>query len=226
MKSREVLTAPKSAIECNGSEHAITADCSSAQSIHGGRPRSERSRIALLETAYELMTERPPTAISTQQIAAKAGVSTATVYRWWPTKEALLVDAVLHVKMLNVPMEKTGTPLERLRAHAIAGGKFLQGTHGLVAARLLAAIQDDLELREHFTERFYIPHSSELLQLAQEAVDTGELPPKTDIRLFLDMQFGACLTRLLMRHEPIRWSDSAAAFDLAVAGARAYWSEE
>ena len=61
--------------------------------------------------------------------------------------------------------------------------------------------------------------------LAQQAVEAGELPAKTNLRLFLDMQFGACMTRMLMRHEPIHWSDSALAFDLAVAGARSYWAD-
>ena len=190
---------------------------------NSGRPRSEISRVALLETAYSLMKNYRPADISTQQIAAKAGVSTATVYRWWPSKEALLVDAFLHAKGQSLSVSETGSPLQRIREHAIAGGKFLQGEDGLVAARLLSAIQDDPKLRKHFSEKFYVPHSSEMMLLAQQAVDAGELPPKTNLRLFLDMQFGACIARMLMRDEPIRWSDAAIAFDLAVAGARSYW---
>ncbi len=116
-----------------------------------------------------------------------------------------------------------GSPLERIREHAIAAGKFLQGEDGLVAARLLSAIQDNPKLRQHFSEKFYVPHSSELMALVQQAVEGGELPRKTNLRLFLDMQFGACMTRMLMRDEPIIWSDAAVAFDLAVAGARSYW---
>ena len=197
----------------------------SAKLPSSGRPRSEISRVALLETAYSLMKKFPPAEISTQQIAAKAGVSTATVYRWWPTKEALLVDAFLHAKGQHVPLPETGSPLERIRARAIAGGKFLQGEDGLVAARLLAAIQDDPKLRKQFSEKFYVPHSSEMMTLAQQAVDAGELPRKTNLRLFLDLQFGACITRMLMRDEPIDWSDAAIAFDLAVAGARSYWGD-
>lgn len=189
----------------------------------GGRPRSEKSRIALLKTAYNLMKKHRLDAISTQQIAAKAGVSTATVYRWWPSKESLLVDAFLHAKMQNVPYPEKGSPLERLREHLVSGARFLAGEDGLVAAHLLTAIQDDEVLRKHFSEQFYVPHSSELMALAQGAVDSGELPRRTNLQLFLDMQFGACMTSMLMRQEPIRASDLAAAFDLAVAGARSYW---
>ena len=188
-----------------------------------GRPRSELARTALLETAYNMMKKHSLGEITTQGIAAKAGVSTATVYRWWDTKEALLVDAFLHVKRQNVQMAQSGSPLHRLREYSIAGGKFLQGEHGLVAARVLGAIQDDAKLREHFTERFYVPHLSEMMEVAKQAVDVGELPSKTNLRLFLDMQFGTCLARMLLRREPIRWQDSAAAFDIAVAGAKSYW---
>ena len=92
-----------------------------------GRPRSESARTALLETAYNMMKKHSLGEITTQGIAAKAGVSTATVYRWWDTKEALLVDAFLHVKSQNVQMAQSGSPLHRLREYLIAGGKFLQG---------------------------------------------------------------------------------------------------
>ena len=190
---------------------------------HGGRPRSEASRVALLETAYNLMKEHALTEITTQQIAAKAGVSTATVYRWWPTKEALLLDAFLHIKRQSNPISQAGSPLERLREHAIAGGKFLAGENGLVAARLLAAIQDDPTLRQDFLEKFYLPLMSELMALAQEAVALGELPPDTDLQVFLDMHFSPCMMRMIMRKETIRPSDWATTFDLAVAGARSYW---
>ncbi len=202
----------------------VETECRAKSSSYG-RPRSESSRIALLETAYGLLRKHPISEISTQEIAAKAGVSTATVYRWWPNKESLLLDAFLHVKQQHVQLREHGSPLERIREHVIAGGKFLEGENGLVAARLLAAIQDDAELREQFAQKFYLPHTSEMMAIAKQAVEAGELPPETDLKLFLDSLFGPCLVRMMMRHESIRWSDSALTFDVAVAGARCYWGE-
>ena len=169
------------------------------------------------------MKEHPVDQISTQQIAREAGVSTATVYRWWPTKEALLLDAFLHVKEREMPMRGDGSPIERLRQHAIAAGRFLEGENGTVAARILMAIQEDKDLRRLFTEHLYLPHSSEMMLVAREAIAQGELPPATDLKLFLDTMFGACLCRLLMRHERVRRGDTETSFELAVAGARGYW---
>src|SRR6185437_3475664 len=189
----------------------------------GGRPRSESSRLALLEAAYSLMRKHPVTAISTQQIANNAGVSTATVYRWWPTKESLLLDAFLHVKEKEIPLKEEGPPLERMREHAIAAGKFFEGENGRGAARILTAIQDDKMLREAFTEKLYLPQSSRMMKVAQEAVEAGELPPGTDLKLFLDTLFGSCLVKLLMRHESVHRYETESFFDFAVAGARSYW---
>ncbi len=196
-----------------------------ARSASTGRPRSESSRIALLETAYGLLKKHPLAEISTQEIAAKAGVSTATVYRWWPNKESLLLDAFLHVKQQHIQLRDDGSPLERIREHVVESGKFLEGENGLVAARLLAAIQDNAQLRDEFGQKFYLPHTSEMMALAKQAVEAGELPPQTDLKLFLDSLFGPCLVRMMMRHESIRWADSALAFDIAVAGARCYWKK-
>ena len=189
----------------------------------GGRPRSEASRLSLLESAYALMKKQPVNEISTQAIAHKAGVSTATVYRWWPTKEALLLDAVLHVKEQKVLFPEEGTPLERIRSHMISAGKFFGGDDGRVAARIIAAIQDDDHLREGFIEKLYLPQANRLLEVGQDAVNAGELPSGTNVKLLMDTIFGTCLVRILIRHEKVEQEDVAAAFDFAVAGARAYW---
>jgi DNA-binding transcriptional regulator YiaG len=96
--------------------HEFDTTLDSAKAVtSGGRPRSESSRLSLLEAAYSLMRKHPVTAISTQQIANNAGVSTATVYRWWPTKESLLLDAFLHVKEKEIPLKEEGSPGDFLR---------------------------------------------------------------------------------------------------------------
>ena len=60
-----------------------------------GRPRSERARAATLEAAGELLDERGLAALSVDAIATRAGVSKATIYRWWPSKGAVVMDAFL-----------------------------------------------------------------------------------------------------------------------------------
>ena len=61
-----------------------------------GRPRSEKAREAILAAAAELLLERGLGAVSMDAVAEQAGVSKATIYRWWPTKETLALDALYH----------------------------------------------------------------------------------------------------------------------------------
>jgi AcrR family transcriptional regulator len=59
-----------------------------------GRPRSARAREAILGAAAALLLEHGLAAVSMDAVAARAGVSKATIYRWWPTKESLALDAL------------------------------------------------------------------------------------------------------------------------------------
>ena len=61
-----------------------------------GRPRSERAREAILSAAAELLLARGLGAVSMDAVAERAGVSKATIYRWWPTKETLALEALYH----------------------------------------------------------------------------------------------------------------------------------
>jgi AcrR family transcriptional regulator len=65
-----------------------------ADGLRRGRPRSERAQQAVLSAATDLLLERGLGAVSMDAIAERAGVSKATIYRWWPTKETLALDAL------------------------------------------------------------------------------------------------------------------------------------
>src|SRR6266571_2418469 len=59
-----------------------------------GRPRSEKSHKAILDAAAELLLARGLSAVSMDEVAERAGVSKATIYRWWSTKETVALDAL------------------------------------------------------------------------------------------------------------------------------------
>src|SRR5258707_1435350 len=79
-----------------------------------GRPRSDASKQAVLRAAYRLLKKRGIASVSAKELAKQAGVSTATLYRWWKSKEAVMLDAFLaRVKpALGPPLQ--GSPAERL----------------------------------------------------------------------------------------------------------------
>jgi len=199
----------------------VSAPSSTQPARRAGRPRSEESRASILDAAYKSLRRIPVSEITTVHIAHQAGVSTATVYRWWSTKEALLLDAFLYTVEHEVVFQREGLPLERLKGYILQVGRFFTGANGVVTARLLTAIQDNSILRNDFLKRVYSPREMELRATVKEAIKRGDLPPELKINLFLDSIVGPLLARLLFRHERIDESYVVAIFDQVVAATRA-----
>src|SRR5215467_6175875 len=63
-----------------------------------GRPRSERADQAIIDAALSLFAESGPEGLCIERVAARAGVGKATIYRRWPGKEDLLLDAIAALK--------------------------------------------------------------------------------------------------------------------------------
>ena len=72
-----------------------------------GRPRSERARQAILRAAADLLLDEGTAQVSMDAVAERAGVSKATIYRWWPSKERLALDALLE---WAAPAARRATP--------------------------------------------------------------------------------------------------------------------
>src|SRR5438105_15189963 len=112
-----------------------------------GRPRSDASTQAILREAYRLLKKRGIASVSAQEFARQAGVSTATLYRWWKSKEAVMLDAFLaRVKpALAPPPERS--PLERLHPRVVRGAEWLHSEDSPVAVHLISDVQEDPVLR-------------------------------------------------------------------------------
>lgn len=186
-----------------------------------GRPRSQSSRLAILETAFQHLRTKPFASISPLHIANEAGVSSATVYRWWSTKEALLLDATLDKLDPQLVLKSEGAPLERLRDYVLQASRIFTGENGIVIARIITAIQDNPTLRREFLRRIYAPRDKEARALVEEAILEGTLQPGINIAAFLDAIYGPLLSRLLVRHEPMDEEFVNTIFDVVVAGSQA-----
>src|SRR5580704_4065794 len=85
-----------------------------------GRPRSEQSEKAILAATIQLLSEKPLRDISMEEIARKAGVGKATIYKWWPSRAYVALDAFLRKTTQMVPTPDTGSVrkdvLEQLRS--------------------------------------------------------------------------------------------------------------
>lgn len=155
-----------------------------------GRPRSEKTRKTILKTAFRLLKKKGFDGVSNQLIATEAGVSTATLYRWWENKQAILLDAYLETTRELLPYGKRGTPLARLRNYTIRIAEFLKGDDGRVFLRLMLAIQDNPSLRKAFYEHVFLPRRAEGRAVVQEAIDAGELPDTVDPDFMINLLIG------------------------------------
>jgi AcrR family transcriptional regulator len=169
-----------------------------------GRPRSEKSRSAILEAAAELFLDRGLGAVSMDEIAARAGVSKATIYRWWPTKEALALDA-LYREWENVPPVRDtgslrGDLLLLLRPWARLAG---QRPYARVIAALLTGAHTDPAFAREYRARFVEPRRDRARAIFRRAIERGEIPASTNVEVALDLLYGPVYHRLLHGHAPL-----------------------
>jgi len=184
-----------------------------------GRPRSERAREAVLAAAAELLLTRGLGAVSMDAVAEQAGVSKATIYRWWPTKETLALDALHHEWAVVRPAEGTGS----LRADLLALLRpwvrlVAKRPYGRVVAALITEAQTDPSFADLYRERFVEPRRAQARPILLRAIERDELPATTDLELALDLLYGPLYHRLLHGHAPLNERFLRTLVDAVVAG--------
>jgi AcrR family transcriptional regulator len=167
------------------------------------RRRSIRSHQAILAATTQLLAEVGYTALTIEGVATRAGVGKATVYRWWPSKGALVIEA-MSTALDMVPVPESGD----LRKDLLAVGKGIVQTlahtpAGTVIPALAADIMHDPEMAEQFRNQMIRPRRSAVTQILRRAADRGELPADLDIDLLLDVYAGAVFYRVLVSGEPV-----------------------
>jgi AcrR family transcriptional regulator len=169
-----------------------------------GRPRSEKASRGILEAAADLLLENGLAAVSMDAVAARAGVSKATIYRWWPTKETLALDALYHEWAAVPPPRDTGSLrsdlLSQLRPWVRLAG---QRPYGRAIAALVTEAQTDPEFAREYRARFVEPRRDPVRTILRRAIDRGEIPASTKIEVAVDLLYGPVYHRLLHGHAPL-----------------------
>jgi AcrR family transcriptional regulator len=167
-----------------------------------GRPRSETSRTAILAAARELLAEQDLSTISMDAVAARAGASKATIYRWWPSKELLALDALFSEWAPARPHPRdTGSLAGDLLALMRPWARQLAAKpYGRVIAALITKAQSDAEFAEQYHARFVQPRRDQARAIFARAIDRGEIPADTDIEVAIDLLYGPFYHRILHGH--------------------------
>lgn len=136
-------------------------------------------------------------------IATRAGASKATIYRWWPSKGALLLDAFLEQTVDAAPFPDTGDIVADLRSQmnaAIAsiGGPELWPHY----TALIGEAQHHPELAQAVFDRFISPLEQAAADRLRAAQAQGQLDPSRDPHILIDLMYGALYYSLLLVRKP------------------------
>jgi AcrR family transcriptional regulator len=169
-----------------------------------GRPRSQQVEAAILRAAAQLLAERGLDAMTIEDVASLAGVGKASVYRRWPTKGFLALDAFLADFLASQPPPASGSFEGDLIAALRAWVRTVRNTAtGRALVGLVAQAQHDPGLAAAWRARIVEPTRAQHLHIIQHAVARGEIPPDSDPDVIIDMLYGPAYHRLLQGHLPL-----------------------
>jgi len=158
-----------------------------------GRPRSAASHQAILDATLHLVAENGMHGMSMDAVAARAGVSKATIYRRWKSKEELVEGLLDQLLALVQPID-TGNPREDF----ISTGRAAVAMAG-PGIRLLPALAGEAvtnpEFGEVFRQKLVKPRQAQIRSFLERAVEAGEIRADADLDFFSDMAFGTVIFR-------------------------------
>jgi AcrR family transcriptional regulator len=179
----------------------VAAKTAAGQPRRAGRPRSEQADRAIIDATLDLFAEAGAQGLCIEQVAARAGVGKATIYRRWPGKEDLLLDALA---ALTAPLPKPRGEavrddltalIEALRAEAADPRRVRQ------FALLLGEGARYPRLIERYVEAVVEPRREVFRAVLRRGMATGELREGISVEVAVDMLTGAILSRSRLSNE-------------------------
>ena len=156
--------------------------------------------------------------MTVEAVAELSGVGKATIYRWWPSKGTLALDAYLDDMRSKITVPDTGNGFEDLRRHAEAVTGFYTGPEGRIFAEFMAEAQNDPRLAEDFRARFLKHRRAAVVAMFQRGVARGEFRDDVDPDIAMDLIFAPIVYRLLAGHAPLSKPIARALVDAALHG--------
>jgi AcrR family transcriptional regulator len=185
-----------------------------------GRPRDPQVDRDILTATIELLGEDGFDGLSIEAVAARAGVGKTTVYRRWPSKIPLVVDALTAMKAPTPATVAEDMPTRDALLRAMAG---FTKPHEGSAARVLAGLVDAMSRNEELAEAVRAVLVNErqrvLIDVIERGKRRGEIRPDVDARVMVDLLGGPVVLRRLITGDPVNQRLAHAIVDLVMDGA-------
>ncbi|MGI5490868.1 TetR/AcrR family transcriptional regulator [Microtetraspora malaysiensis] len=159
--------------------------------------RSEAARQAVLEAALALCKEDGYPRLTIEGIAARSGVSKKTIYRWWPSKGAVLLEAVIEEAADTAGHPDTGNLVEDVIAQLKAVIALLTPHQTSALTGIIAEALRDDDLAANLREQLIMPNIGLFDERMRSAQRRGEIPEGADLKLLNDLLHGTLYHRLV-----------------------------
>ena len=168
-----------------------------------GPHRDPEAQQRILDATRELICERGPNQVSINEIASAANVGKQTIYRWWPSKAAVVVDALEQMIKAANPPPTTGSAYGDIQTQMRRVAQSLASPTGAIIRELVAESQGDPDVAEMFRAGFFTERRSRAAAVIQAGIDSGELSSAIDVETSVDILYAPMWLRLLIGHQPL-----------------------
>ena len=175
----------------------------SSKSSRVGRPRSEKSKTAILDAAWKLLKTTTLRDLSVEAIARESGVGKTTIYRWWSSKVAVAMDAFVEKVLVITPFPEDVPAMDAITQQMAALSQAFSGDYGRIVAQIIAEGQAEPEVLANYRSLFLLQRREAAKQIIHKGIESGEFDPSLDPDLAIDLLYGAIYFRLLVGHLPL-----------------------
>jgi len=170
--------------------------------------RSEESRRSILEATMKLLEDSGPAGftvqkLSIERIAREAGVSKTTIYRWWSSKVAVVIDTFLDNHVARTPVRQDVPAIDALREHMASLAEVYAGNEGRLVAQLIGECQQDEVAMAEFKKHFWTPRALVVTSLVERAISEGSLRKDLDAPVVTELLYAPIYFRLLFQSGPL-----------------------
>jgi AcrR family transcriptional regulator len=170
--------------------------------------RSQESRRAVLEATMKLLEDSGPTGftvqkLSIERIAREAGVSKTTIYRWWSSKVAVVIDTFLDNHVARTPVRQDVPAIDALREHMASLADVYAGNEGRIVAQLIGECQQDEATMAEFKQHFWTPRAQVVKSLVERAISEGSMRKDLDPQVVTELLYAPVYFRLLFQSGPL-----------------------
>lgn len=164
-----------------------------------GRRPIEDVRSEVLRAAGQLLREKGYSGFTLEKVSDLSGASRVTLYKHWPSRGALALDAYLHQAGDTIAFHDTGDIRQDLTTVLLGLVQLMDDEPTRRAfTQLVGAAQSDLELAAAFNDHYFGPRRTEALGLLRAAVDRGHVRADAELPVVVDLLWGACYQRMLL----------------------------